>query len=150
MQYFQFKAINRNGDIQNGTMAALDIADLDDRLSQSGLDLLHCRVPIVARLQSVFRNLLSGTTLFRTGLFRTALSRNSPQAAVTDGLHARQQLSMSRKDLIHFTFNLEQLLSAGVPLRDALADFASGSGGDTQQNTPVSYTHLTLPTIYSV
>ena len=130
MKYFQFKAINRNGDIQSGTMAAINIADLDDRLSQCGLDLLHCRVPIVARLQSVFHTLLS-----RTALFRTALFRSSQQAAAADSLYARQQLSMSRKDLIHFTFNLEQLLSAGVPLRDALADFASGSADDTQQNT---------------
>jgi len=106
MQYFLFKAINRDGEIQSGSMAALNIADLNDRLSERGLDLLGCRIPFIARLQSFF-----GSS------FR---------------LRSGQRLSLSRKELIHFTFNLEQLLSAGVPLRDALADFSSGSGDDTR------------------
>ncbi len=110
MQYYLFKAINRNGEIQSGTMTAMNIADLDDRLSQSGLALLNCKVPILARAQSLLR-------------------------VPFGSMRSRQNLSLSRKDLINFTFNLEQLLGAGVPLQDALADFASGSGDDVQQNT---------------
>jgi len=34
-----------------------------------------------------------------------------------------------RREAIHFCFHLEQMLGAGVPMLDALADFAAGGGG---------------------
>lgn len=108
MQYFLFTAINRNGEIQSGEMSALDVADLDDQLGRKGLDLLRCRVPLGSRLRSLLGNLQRGP--------------------------AESRLRLHRKDLIHFTFNLEQLLTAGVPLRDALADFAEGDADRTQQH----------------
>jgi len=108
MQYFLFKAIDRSGDIHSGSMMAANVAELDDRLTKSGLDLLVCNVPFTARLRSLIH------TCF-------------------PGLGSRQRLSLGRKELIHFTFNLEQLLSAGVPLQDALADFVDSSGDDAQK-----------------
>ncbi|MDR1661352.1 MAG: type II secretion system F family protein [Azoarcus sp.] len=41
----------------------------------------------------------------------------------------RQTRRVSRRELIHFCFHLEQLLDAGVPILDALADLGEGSGG---------------------
>lgn len=116
MQYFLFKAINSAGEIQSGSMSALNVADLNDRLNQNGLDLLRCKVPLAARLQSIF---------------------GKPFTALRS-----QRLSLSRKELIHFTFNLEQLLSAGVPLRDALVDFSSGSSDDAQVRIRSVTSHL--------
>jgi type IV pilus assembly protein PilC len=112
MQYFLFTAVDRSGEIQTGTMPAMNIAELDDRLSQNGLDLIRCKVPLAARVRSVFN---------RAGIPGKAQAGSAGSS------------KPGRKELINFTFNLEQLLTAGVPLRDALEDFARGGGDDAQR-----------------
>lgn len=121
MQYFLFTAVDRSGEVQSGTMPAMNVADLDDRLSQNGLDLLRCKVPLSARLRTAF-NLLRSTD--------------------SKGGGVPGHKKPGRKDLIHFTFNLEQLLTAGVPLRDALDDFARGGGGEAQSRMQSVTLHL--------
>jgi len=117
MQYFQFKAVDRRGDIQSGTLAAASVADLDAQLKRRELDLLGCSVSLYARLRSFLSSLL--LALLQVIQFRS-IGRNT--------LRSEPGLSLSRKDLIHFTFNLEQLLSAGVPIRESIVDFARESG----------------------
>jgi len=112
MQYFLFTAVDRSGEIQTGTMPAMNIAELDDRLRQNGLDLIRCKVPLAARVRSV---------LNRAGIPGKAQAASAGSS------------KPGRKELINFTFNLEQLLTAGVPLRDALEDFARGGGDDAQR-----------------
>ncbi len=89
MKYFSYKAVDESGLISRGSMAALNAADLDARLSRSHLELISYRQSLIASL----RRLTAGAQ------------------------------SWSRRELIDFTFHLEQLLTAGVPLLEALQEF---------------------------
>ncbi|OED36807.1 hypothetical protein AB833_25700 [Chromatiales bacterium (ex Bugula neritina AB1)] len=96
MQYYSFRAVNGNGAIQHGALAAANIDDLETRLKQAGLELINCRRPLLARFAG--------------------------------------DKNFSRKELIDFTFHLEQLLGAGVPLRETLEEFRDSSGKPHMQS----------------
>ncbi len=85
MSLFQYKAVTGKGKIRTGNLEAANIADLEQRLSQMGLDLITCRIRNPKKL-----------------LF-----------------NMRQ---VKRVDLINFCFHMEQLLKAGVPLLEGMAD----------------------------
>jgi len=74
MKYFSYRAIDASGAMQHGVMAALNSADLEERLSKAQLGLISSR-------RSLLKNI---------------------------GRDPR----WSRRELIDFTFHLEQLITA--------------------------------------
>ncbi len=85
MQYYSYRAVNDEGAVQRGGLAAANSEDLEARLNKLGLELINHRRPLLAGYSS---------------------DRN-----------------LSRKELIDFTFHLEQLLGAGVPLRETVEEY---------------------------
>ena len=86
MAMMHYKAVSETGKTTLGRMEAVNVADLEMRLSRMGLDLIN------------YREGRPQTSLFGTGR------------------------KVARRDLISFCFHLEQLVSAGVPLIEGLAD----------------------------
>lgn len=86
MAMMHYKAVSETGKTTLGRMEAVNVADLEMRLSRMGLDLIN------------YREGRPQTSLFGTGR------------------------KVARRDLISFCFHLEQLVSAGVPLVEGLAD----------------------------
>lgn len=85
MAFYRYKAVDKNGSVRRGRLAAVSVDDVDARLARIGLDLIRCKV-------------LAG------------------------GRGWRRRNDATRRDLIGFCFQLEQLLGSGIPLVDALAD----------------------------
>jgi type IV pilus assembly protein PilC len=85
MGLMHYKAVDDRGRVSRGQIQAVNVADLEMRLSRMGLDLINYR-------ESVSRP--------RTGGARR----------------------IERRDLITLCIQLEQLLTAGVPVIEALAD----------------------------
>jgi type IV pilus assembly protein PilC len=85
MEVFQYKAINQQGRTMFGRVDAVNVGDLEMRLSRMGLDLIN---------------------------YRTLKTRGK---SVTGR-------GVKRVDLITFCFHLEQLVRAGVPILEGLAD----------------------------
>ncbi len=85
MPLFQYKAVTGKGNVRTGNLDASNIADLEQRLSRMGLDLVTCGI----------RN------------------PKKPMLGVR---------KVKRIDLINFCFHMEQLLDAGVPLLEGMAD----------------------------
>ncbi len=85
MALFQYKAVTGKGKRRTGNLDAANIADLEQRLSQMGLDLVTCNI----------RN------------------PRKPMFGIR---------KVKRIDLINFCFHMEQLLDAGVPLLEGMAD----------------------------
>ncbi len=85
MEVFRYKAIDERGRVRRGKADAVNVADLEVRLSRMGLDLVNFRELKSARL------------------------------GVTGG-------GIRPVDLITFCFHLEQLVRAGVPILEGLAD----------------------------
>jgi len=85
MQAFRYKAMNEQGRTLQGTLDAMNAADLEVRLSRMGLDLVN---------------------------FQEMRGRTRKD----------NRRGVKRVDLITFCLHLEQLLSAGVPMLEGLAD----------------------------
>ncbi|MBU1565742.1 MAG: type II secretion system F family protein [Proteobacteria bacterium] len=85
MALFEYKAVSGKGKVRTGNLDASNIADLEQRLSRMGLDLINCHI----------RN------------------PKKPMFGIR---------KVHRIDLINFCFHMEQLLDAGVPLLEGLAD----------------------------
>ena len=81
----QYKAMDERGKVSSGRIEAVNVADLELRLSRMGLDLINHREAKVR---------LGGATGAR----------------------------VKRRELINFCFQLEQLLTAGVAVIEALSD----------------------------
>ena len=90
MQYFSYRAIDRSGALQRGSINATNTEDVDGRLARRGLQLIVCSPSRFSFLRS-------------------------------------RQTSLSRKQLIDFTFHLQQMLEVGVPLLDALKEYRDGA-----------------------
>ncbi|MEM7255106.1 MAG: type II secretion system F family protein [Pseudomonadota bacterium] len=87
MPVMQYKAMDERGKTTTGRIEAVNVADLEMRLSRMGLDLIN---------------------------FREANAPTFGRTAI--GGRVR------RSELINFCFHLEQLVSAGVPVVEGLAD----------------------------
>ncbi|RKZ34484.1 MAG: type II secretion system F family protein, partial [Gammaproteobacteria bacterium] len=83
MPQMQYKAMDENGRTSVGVVEAVNVADLEMRLSRMGLDLINFK---------------------ERGVKRSRAGR------------------IPHRDMIGFTFHLEQLITAGVPLVDGLVD----------------------------
>ena len=70
----------------------------------------------------------------------------SPQRKPYDGLATIYDFVMRHVDYVEWSGYVHKLLTKFGNKPQSLIDLACGTGN----NTPVSYTHLTLPTIYSV
>ena len=124
---------------------------------------------------TVFRGISIGASGSRTGevVFNTAMS--GYQEILTDPSYCRQIITLTCPHIGNVGVNLEdiesnQVFASGLVIRDlslvvsnfrstqSLPDYLKANnvvaiaGIDTRKLTriPVSYTHLTLPTIYSV
>ncbi|MGQ0657847.1 MAG: type II secretion system F family protein [Chromatiales bacterium] len=92
MEVYRYKAIARDGTVKRSRLDAVNVGDLESRLSRMGLDLISYR-------QIRGRSRAAGGRTIR------------------------------RVDLITFCFHMEQLLRAGVPMLEGLADLR-----DTMEN----------------
>lgn len=93
MPEYHFKAVNAAGHRHTGVQEAHNVTDLEMRLSRTGLDLINCKE-----------------------------RRQGCWPGKWPGWPTNRKNSISRRELIHFSFHLEQLTQAGVPLIDALKD----------------------------
>ena len=100
MLTYNYKAMTADGSVLTGNMEAAHLMDLESRLKNQGLDLIHGK----QRRDSW-------------------LSFGSKPG---------------RKDLINFCFYLEQLMSAGVPLLDAMKDLRDSLSKDRFQEIVAS------------
>ena len=94
MPLFQYKAIDANGKIIQGSIDAGNSSDLENRLEKMDMDLV------------TFKQKEPGVDVF---------GRNK----------------VTRRDLINFSFYLEQLTRAGVPILEGLADLRDGEENPT-------------------
>ena len=85
MPLMQYKAMDERGKVSSGRIEAVNVADLEVRLSRMGLDLIK---------HSEAKVRVGGAT----------------------------GAKVKRRELINFCFQLEQLLTAGVPMIEALSD----------------------------
>ncbi len=83
--YYKYKAIDASGKIRHNCIHADNIADLENRLNNMGLDLINAKL----KLQQPFSFAHKG---------------------------------INRRDLINFTFQIQQLTKAGVSILDGLSD----------------------------
>jgi type IV pilus assembly protein PilC len=86
MPSYQYKAIDKAGQLARGGLDAANEVDLELRLRRMGLDLI------------TFRTVEKGPSGFRAGA------------------------SITRRDLITFCFDMEQLTRSGIPLLDGVRD----------------------------
>ncbi len=101
MMTYSYRAMDASGKVLTGEMEASHLLDLESKLRNQRLDLIHGKQKRASRLS------------FRRG-------------------------KPGRKDLINFCFYMEQLMSAGVPLIDALKDLRDSLSKDIFQETVAS------------
>jgi type IV pilus assembly protein PilC len=85
MEMYRYKAVTPQGRVMHGNLDAVNVADLEVRLSRMGMEMVNYR-EVKARGKSVAGR------------------------------------GIKRVDLINFCFHLEQLVRAGVPILEGLAD----------------------------
>lgn len=103
MQYFNYRAIDNAGAVQRGSITANSAADVDNRLSTRGLELIVCKPA------------------------HASILRRAP---------------VSRKQLIDFTFHLQQMVEAGVPLVDSLKEFRDSSDRQLRRSVGEIVEHI--------
>jgi type IV pilus assembly protein PilC len=95
---YRYRACDAHGHIVRGELDAANPGELEANLRSRDLELIHAQ----PRPQS--RSL-----------------------STTQRWHERWRQHVPRRELIHFCFHLEQLLAAGIPVLDALADLGDGN-----------------------
>ena len=154
MPVFTYKALGNGGSVVTGELSAADRGEALRQLDRKGLQ------PVKVAEASVNKK----APPKRQSDAQKAVSRRQPKAstkpepaATKTKEYGEGPIKMKSAEVVYFTEELSDMLSAGLQLEPALRSMESREEeGNIKEisnrirNLAVSYTHLTLPTIYSV
>ena len=156
MQKFKYRAVNGVGRPIRGVLSAANETDLFNQLQNSGLELIQC-----SEVKSKSKSFSIGKKVSIRELIQFFMNLQQMQGAGIPLLDSLADLrDTADKDVFRDVLSeLYRDVSEGSSLSEGMSNHPNVFGqlevslvasSEESGDIPVSYTHLTLPTIYSV